>query len=493
MPANRLSIRVRRAVRCLAHVSATLLAAGVLWPASAAAGTPAHRAKRGTVSASSLQQLAESGPAAPGESTTSESGTSRSANGLGRRCRMSVQASASRITAGESVVLSGELVCPEAASAAEQPVIVYAREHRGGASGLSEVASTSTEVDGSFGLTVAGLQANTTLYVRAQQARAHISVKVAPVVTLYGPAGTTLFTRGGRRAERRLGRFTFTGIAPDVAVGARVALQCEYGTSGEWWRTIAVGRVGAEGRFTISHGFRSAGLVSVRAVVHPKARDGVGISQPLSYDITQAQSPALTIQSSADPVSSGQAVTITGIAAGGAGQAVTLRARTRGHALVTVAEGLTGSGGRYAFTVSPLQDTRYLVAATHASSSELFEGVRYQLIPAAAAQTVQEGQPLTLSGTLLGAPSGQIVYLERADASGLGGFHVVAEGSVGADSTYSIADTFSAVGKQILRIKVPAGSRTVGVSGEQFTVTVLAVQGVEGEASTGASTGEATP
>jgi hypothetical protein len=381
-----------------------------------------------------------------------------------------LEASATVVTAGETVTLLGRLLCPGATGAAGESLTLYQREP-GGGSGQSELATVTTGEDGSYRLTTSPLTRKSVFVVRSLLAHgARTVVRVTPRVTLDGPAadGAQLATRGERSHGRN--RFTFSGTVSPARPGMLVALQREYLATGERWQTIALGRLDGEGRYSITHGFRAPGEVSIRVVVHPEGELATA-TEPLSYDISQAQTPQLTIQTSADPISPGQTATITGAAAGPASQTVTLLASTHGQAFVALAKGTTEAGGAYSFTVTPLQNTTYRVLSAGAQSTELFEGVRYALSAAAPASTVQTGVPMSFSGTVPDAQAGQPVYLERRNASGIG-FHVLDGGAVGVDCSYSIAHTFAAAGSYVVRITVPAGPQTVGSTSPEFTIAV---------------------
>jgi hypothetical protein len=396
----------------------------------------------------------------------------------GGKCHLSI-AAPPQITAGETTTLSGQLQCPSDRSAAGEAVTVYQRERSAG-SALSEVGTASTEADGSYQLTLPAFAADSIFYVRAQAALgAHTLVRVAPEVTIAGPAaGAQLFTRGERLSDGSGDALTFTGTVTPAGSDAVVALQREYAASGEQWRTIARADVGAEGQYSITHSFRSAGQVSVRVVAHPRGPDVEAASEALSYDIAQAQNPQLTIESSVDPVSPGQSVTIAGVAAGAANQSVTLLARTTGHEFVAVAKAAAGAGGAYTFTESPVQTTFYRVLDSSARSTELAQGCKYALTAQAAPSTEQAGELLarageqeTFSGTVTPAPIGHVVYLERENPSGVG-FHVLAAGTVDASGSYSIAYTFSALATNVIRITVPPSPESEGSTSEPFTFLV---------------------
>jgi stage V sporulation protein SpoVS len=388
------------------------------------------------------------------------------APGLRGSCRLSLEASSPRITAGETVTLFGQLVCTNGMSAAGEPVTVYQRPSAVGASGLSEVGTATTEADGSYQFTPTAFNTNSVFVVRFPTAHnASTAVKVAPLVTISGPAANAQVVTGGHN------RFTFTGTVSLAAAGAQVALQSEYAATGEQWRTIATGSVGPEGRYSIAHSFGSPGEVSVRVVVNPEGPNVAAASKSLSYVVSQAQNPQLTIQASADPISSGQSVTITGVAAGAANQAVMLLAFTRGHAFVAVAKDTTDGSGAYTFTVSPPQSTFYRVISNTTASTILFEGAKYLLTAEVSPTTVHAGKQLTFSGTLAPAHVGQAVYLERENASGIG-FNIVDVGTVDAASAYSIVHTFNSVATCVMRIKVPTSSESQGSTSEPFTILV---------------------
>jgi hypothetical protein len=272
-----------------------------------------------------------------------------------------------------------------------------------------------------------------------------------------------------------------------------VALQSSYGTSGEHWRTIGLARVDGDGRFAILHSFRTPGEVSLRAVTHPKGAT-LGASQPLTYEITQAQNTALTIETSKDPIIFGQSLTISGAAAGPAPQQVTLFAHAPGHPFAAVASASTGEGGSYAFSVSPRTSTAYQVRTATESSTVLFEGLRYRLTQDAAPASVAALTPLTLSGTLVPAPAGQRVLLEQQNGSGRG-FHVLATGLTDSLGHFTVTYVFARPGSYVLRIKVPAGPSSQAGFGAPFTIAVVGGAPAEaseaGEEPTGSEPGQA--
>lgn len=379
-------------------------------------------------------------------------------------------------------------MCKSGVSTADELVTVYQRQ-RAGPSGLSELGTATTEADGSFQFTPPALATNSMFVVRLAGAhRASTVVKVAPLVTISGPAADARVLTGGHAS------LTVTGTVTPVLSGALVRLQREY--ADEQWRAIARGRVGPEGRYSIAYSFSahrlsSPGEVSVRVVVYPNGPNIIAASEPLSYVVSQAQHSQLTIQTSTDPISPGQSVRITGVLAGAASQAVILLARVRGGAFVPVAKGTTDAAGAYTFTVSPLRTTFYKVAALARTSTELFEGVKDVLTAGVSANTVQAGAQLTFSGTLVPAHVGDVVYLERERVNGVG-FEVVDVGSVDAAGSYSIVHTFYGAATRVMRIRVPASLESQGSISEPFTILVTpAPAPLESEEAPGSSSAEA--
>lgn len=415
----------------------------------------------------------ESSDGTPGESIGGGPGESRGERASAQHaCHLTVAATANRITMGETVTVSGKLLCSSGVSAAEVPVTIYRHQQ---ATALAMAGGARTAADGSFQLAPAAFATNSILYVRAANARTvRVSVRVAPHVSLIAPSpsSTTQASAASGRSRSRVARVTFTGSVSPDDTGALVTLQIAYVESGERWRPVAFGRVEPDGSYSIAHAFRIPGAAKVRSIVQAgRLNMAAGISEALPYEVAQPQNPRLTIQTSADPIAYGQSVTISGIAAGAGPQPVTLLARTQGNAFAVVATDTTDASGHYTFTQEPLQRTHYRVTDATAQSAALFESVGFALAAGATPNTVQAGQQLTFSGTLAPARAGQVVYLERAYASGIG-FYVVDAGTVDAASEYTIVHSFATAGTSLMRIRVPTDGERDGSTGTLFTVTV---------------------
>jgi hypothetical protein len=456
--------------------SVAVLACLLLVPACASARRAESR-ERGARRSAAAPSTESTAPAqAPGSSppeasptpTPQESAAQPQRNTRPRGCRTTLAPSPPRTTAGETVVLSGALAC-RGGSPADVLVTVLERRRGGGPASASEVGTTSTASDGSFQFTSTAVSNNCIFLVRPALGHgARAVVRVAPQITLSQPAAAALLaSRGGPGGARE--KWTFTGTVDPAAVGTRVALQREYGAADERWHTFAVGHLGPTGDFAIVHGLRPTGAVSVRAVVHVKD-DIAAASEPVSFEVTRAQNPALTIFASSGAVVSGQSLTITGVAPEAPNQEVTLLARTAGHRFTALSSATTDASGAYTFTASPSQNTYYRVGDAAARSSTLLEGFKYQLTTTAPPNTVHAGEPLSFTGTVIPAPAGQPVYLERQSVAGVG-FHVVAVGVVDAADSYTIPYISGNGGAgSVMRVRVPANSLSQGSTGATFTL-----------------------
>ncbi len=301
--------------------------------------------------AAMLLALTPAGASAGGRAAHQEH---RSPNG---RCGVNVNLAPHQITAGDSVVLFGRLRCHgRSASVAGQTVTLF--QSAVGTHGFGPVQSTSTDARGFYEFTVPAVQNNSSFYVRAHRATSgRTGVKVAAQVTLTGPPeGTQLFTGFANKV-------TFTGTVSPADAGARVVLQRQNAISGNDWHRIDLGFVATDGSYTITHTFRNPGDANLRVLVRSRRRNIPSPSNVLNYEISQAQNPGFTIQASADPISYGQSVTISGIVAGASKVPVTLQARTvHQHGFAPVSQTTTDGAGNYTFAAqSPIASTLYRV------------------------------------------------------------------------------------------------------------------------------------
>jgi hypothetical protein len=216
-----------------------------------------------------------------------------------RLCTLTATPSSSQVVTGEAVKVTGKLTCPSPADTGEQEVTVYARQAASGQAAASIAGTATTAADGGYELQSAALSARTVFLVRAASVRhaARAVVLVDGGVSLQGPAANaSALPMGAGKGAGGHPKQTFTGTIEPAQAGRQVALRVRY-AEGEW-RTVAFARTDAEGHFSFSHRFRSAGDVSVIAVARPRGTQR-SESPPLTYTIVAGHGAAPTVQSAA--------------------------------------------------------------------------------------------------------------------------------------------------------------------------------------------------
>jgi hypothetical protein len=408
---------------------------------------------RSLIAAAAVTALTLLGPAAASARKHGRSGV----------CHIGVNIAPHLIETGESALIFGRLRCPH--SAAGRTVRLLQRS-AGGESTLAR--STKTDSRGFYEFVRTGIEYNSSFFVRSQGATSVTkSIGVLAHVTLVGPPeGSQLFTGAANKV-------TFTGTVSPNDVGARVVLQRQNANTGDEWHRIAVGQVLPGGIYSITHTFVIPGDAAIRVLVHSQRRNVASTSPVITYEISQAQNPQLTINASADPITFGQPVTISGTVAGASKATVTLLAHIAGQAtFAPVAEATPDASGNYAFPAqAPVANTFYQVSSKGKLSAVLFEGVRDLLTAEVSASSVRAGDTVTFSGAVAPDHSGHVIYLERQNRIG-GDFHVVQLALVGPGSTYSIAHTVYDAGIEVFRVKIPGGPENEGTASSPFTVNV---------------------
>jgi hypothetical protein len=403
-------------------------------------------------------------------------------------CRINIEVAPRQITAGDPVTIFGKLTCRH--HRGEAGAVVKLFHHLPSSFGFSYVQSTRTDAQGFYEFMRADgvVDSNRSWAVSARGTHSMARrIRVAAQVTLSGPpAGTQLLT-GHPNAV------TFTGTVNPADVGARVILQRQNAATGGEWRRIDRGVVRQGGTFSIEHTFIVPGDANIRALVRSQGRNIPTASNELEYEISQAQNPALTINASADPISFGGSVTITGTLANGANRPVQLLARTRlQQGFTPVALVTPDANGNYVFPAqSPVNSTFYEVQVYEVhtaspclatpqvrapcsgplTSAVLYEGVKDLLSAQVSATTVQAGSTLSFTGTVAPSHPGHVIYLERQDAND-SGFHVVQVSFADPSSTYTIAHTVYDPGTKVFRVHIPGGPENEGAASAPFTIQV---------------------
>ena len=388
------------------------------------------------------------------------------------QCRVTLDVAPRLVTSGETALAFGQGSCPAAGPEAGQTVTLF--EHAAGAGGFTAVGTATTDAHGFYQLTTPALTQNSTFYATLASARsASRNVNVMAQVTLEGPPEGKSLSAGIRTGRRNA--VMFKGNVSPKDSGALVVLQRQNEVRGRGWHSIGHGVVDSEGAYAITHIFRVPGASDIRVVVHSNKRNVVSPSNTLSYDISQAQNPSLTIFTSADPISYGGSVVISGVAAGAPHAPLTLLGRDAHGAFAPVATTTSDGEGKYAFPAqTTLASTLYRVKSANRSSAALYQGVKYVLSANPATTTVTSGQPFSVSGTVTPARAGHEIYLQRLNAAGTS-YHVVAVGSVAADGSYTISHTFYAPGTDSLRVKIPGDPENGGTASAPFNLAVTPV------------------
>jgi hypothetical protein len=383
-------------------------------------------------------------------------------------CSLSIGLASERVVIGEAASVSGALTCPETEAAAGRTVTVYGAGHGAGHLAL---AITTTKPDGEYALTLTGLERNTMISVRAGRSRsARVAVKVAPLVTISeaAAAGQTASRRGGAR-HLPDARETFSGTVDARFAGRRVALQSSYDPADGQWRTVAIGRVGEAGDYSLTHSFRTPGQTWVRAVVHTPRGNVAGISEVLPYDAVATQNPDLTIESSTPLAAFGQTVVIHGLAAGPQ-QTVALLLLAPGGSSQTVAETSTGETGEYTFSLVGQRTGYYEARDATAGSIVLPVHVGFQITLGTPREAATAGRPVAIAGTIAPALPGEPIRLEQEYPSGAG-FHPIATGTL-EGSVFSLVHTFAAAGSYLLRVRALQGGGVESAASAPFTLLV---------------------
>lgn len=380
------------------------------------------------------------------------------------RHHVSINVSENPVVAGDGLTIWGRLAGPNNAN---RKVVLWHRINPNPQ--FTPVQTVSTDANGFYAIVRPDgvVDSNRNWYVKSQGARSRtIHERVYSLVSLSGPADGSVLQTGPAH------KVTFSGAVAPAAAGQKIVLQRQDATgSGLHWGTIDHATVQADGTYSILHTFRVPGDANIRTLVRPTRRHIASPSNVLSYEISQAQNPALTITPSADPITVGQSVTLTGTVQGGAGALVALFAKQHGQQFAHVAQAVADGSGNYRFTQVPVHSTLYQVRSGTKRSAQLFEGVKDLLTANVSATTVDAGQPVTFSGTVGPDKTGHVIYLQRQNPSGTG-FHTVQVASVGAASTYSITRRLFNPGTKVFRVLIPGGPFNQGAASPAFTITV---------------------
>lgn len=391
--------------------------------------------------------------------------TSRPAGGC--HVRLTLTPTPPVVQSGDSVLLSGTLVCAKG-ELANQTATIY--EHVVGIGGYNPVGTATTTNTGSFTFTPPAVVADSAFYAVVNGARsATRPVRVSPVVTATPPEpeGSTFLTGFAHKVP-------FNGSVSPEDRGAEVVLQRESDTGTEEWGTIQQHVfVQPNGTFSFLHRFLVPGDANLRIVVRAHNRFGArGISDTMSYTVSQTQNPNLTMEPSPRPVSYGQPLTLSGETKAGPTAKVVVTGHTFGGTLVPVGE-TTAVGGKWELKIpSATQNTRYTAVSGTYHSAGVYVGVKWDVTTNPVPTTVSSGTQVTFSGTAEPTSrTGHTVYLERKNANN-NSWHVVDLAFTGAGGSFSIPWYVIGSGSETYRIKIPGDLVNVATASTPVEIAV---------------------
>lgn len=446
--------------------SALLLIARAPWTRARSLGPSAHAAGEPGIEPSGGEGEGTAPAGAGSEGGGGEYGGLETGR-RGRRCRLSLSASASRLTAGETPVLSGRLECPSEEAAGRTVTI---EQHSAGLHGFRAVGTAITGPEGEFHFLGAALSANSSFRARAQGARAaRAAVRVLPAITLAAPPPDAPLLPRSRAGAALSRSVTFSGVLTPARSGTVVLLQRQSPAGERWW-TIARAVTSADGSYSITHTFTRPGPASVRVLVRARGLSPA-VSAALTYDVAPRRRARITIAASAPQLSYGQPVTISGQAAAGPGTTLTLLAHVGGGRPVAIARTVAGVEGDYSFPPqTPLQSTSYRVRGPRGDSGTLRENVQPLLTLRAVALALATGQTLQLCGTVTPGEPGAVVLLQRALEGGVG-YRTVSQTVLGATAEFCLESPPLKRGG-VYRVRLVRAGAVPGAVASPLTVSV---------------------
>lgn len=287
-------------------------------------------------------------------------------------------------------------------------------------------------------------------------------------------------------------KLTFTGHVSPNHAGERVVLQAQVGPHGDDWRDVASGKLGRGSNFSISHRFLQPGERDLRILFRGDARNTRSVSDPVTVTIQQTENRTFTINTSAQNISEGSSVTLSGVlyakgstSTPAGAQAVQLWGHDANSPYKLLATTTTDAmNGAYSFAPQfPVHNEVYqarTVSSTTAPkvrlSAQVFEGVKDVVSIAVNPAAANVGQKVIFTGTVSPSKVGHVIYLQRLGADH--DWHTVKESHVSTGSVYSISWTLGYPGVKQFRTLVPGGDfNSSGASpAVSITATLPAVQ-----------------
>ncbi len=377
---------------------------------------------------------------------------------------VSIAAIPNAMDAGDPVVIVGHLA---GSPNANQKVILF--HHLPGQRGFSFVQSVSTDSHGNYVITrkPGVVETNRAWFVRSDGAQSRtVHERVHALVTLTASAAQVDSNQP----------VVFTGHVTPNHRGERVFLQRQVGQSGDDWRTIDSGRLGADSNYRIVHRFRvpDGDGRTLRTVIRRDGRNLAGVSSSVDVTVAQRQNPNFTLNASADPISDGQSVTLSGVLAApnNANQTVTLYGHENGSPYAAIASVMTDATGHYSFTQAPAHTTVYQArTAGGRKTAQVFEAVRDVITGVSVdPSNPTVGQVVSIKGTVAPDKAGHFIELQKLGRDG--DYHAIEAVRVGGASHFEFLVRFSAPGTKKLRVHINGGPRNWGANSDPISLSV---------------------
>jgi len=381
--------------------------------------------------------------------------------------QVSITAVPNPIHAGDPMVIVGHL---SGSPNANQKVNLF--HHLPGQNGFSFVEQKRTDSNGNYVFTrKAGVvMTNRQWFVRSDGAQSRtVKERVHSLVTL--SASPT-----NAKSNQPV---VFTGHVTPNHRGDRVYLQRQVGRDGDDWRTIANAsdRLDRNSNYRIVRRFRvpDPDGFTVRAVIRRDERNLAGASRPVDLTVQQNQNPKFTINASADPISFGQSVTLSGnlAAPNNALRVVVLYAHQHNQGYHSVATTTTDPSGNYSFTRMPAHNTVYQVRTVnqHRRTAQVFEAVRDVIGPLTVTPSDPKvGEVVSIKGSVAPDKAGHRIELQKLGRDG--DYRTIEQVRVQRGSTFEFLIRFGVPGAKKLRVHISGGPVNWGANSAPVTVNV---------------------
>lgn len=388
------------------------------------------------------------------------------ANAAAAPTGLTINATPNSIGTGQGVLVYGQLAVPPVSA---KRIVLY-QHIAGSGRRYAPVATTTTNMQGSYEFDLSSVDTNRSWFVREAGVRGVYSHAVSEQVSALVSINAT------PTAVAPLHRVTFTGKVEPGHRFEPIVLQDK--TEGSGWKTIVRGKLGAGSTYALSFSsWLTPGVRDVRVVFPGDVRNAEGSSNPAQVRVEQPQVKEFTINSSDLVIPDGQSAAITGTLYK---RGTTREPRTsvqlwgkpegasRYHLL---AQSVTNSAGAYTFKVTPAHNVFYQVRTAFRPfrrSAVLWEGVHDVATMTPVATTASVGSPATFTGTVTPDKAGRRIYLQLLVD---GDWRSVESDVVQANSTFEFGYRLGTPGSYEFRARIYGEGHNVGTASAPIVIT----------------------